>query len=71
MTARLQAVTVSDLPIHFRSTARAGHGIGMALKERIADQADVLAFLFDQLGVDTSRWTFRWDPREGKLPREP
>jgi hypothetical protein len=34
-------------------------GIGTALKERIAEQADVLAFLFDQLGVDASRWTFR------------
>jgi hypothetical protein len=34
-------------------------GIGTALKERIAEQADVLTFLFDQLGVDASRWTFR------------
>jgi prolyl oligopeptidase len=59
MAARLQAATASDLPILFRSTASAGHGIGTALKERIAEQADVLAFLFDQLGVDASRWTFR------------
>ena len=59
MAARLQGASASDLPILFRSTASAGHGIGTALKERIAEEADVLAFLFDQLGVDTSRWTFR------------
>ena len=59
MAARLQAATASDRPILFRSTASAGHGIGTALKERIAEQADVLAFLFDQLGVDASRWTFQ------------
>ena len=59
MTARLQAATSSGLPILFRSTATAGHGIGSSLKDRIAEQADALAFLFDQLGVDASRWTFR------------
>src|SRR5206468_640465 len=48
MAARLQAATASDSPILFRSTASAGHGIGTALKERIAEQADVLAFLYDQ-----------------------
>jgi prolyl oligopeptidase len=59
MAARLQAATASDHPILFRSTASAGHGIGTALKVRIAEQADVLSFLFDQLGVDASRWTFK------------
>ena len=54
MAARLQAATASDSPILFRSTASAGHGIGTALKERIAEQADVLAFLYDQLGIETS-----------------
>jgi len=44
--------TASDAPILFRSTASAGHGIGTALKERIAEQADVLSFLFDQLGIE-------------------
>jgi len=58
MAARLQAASGSDAPILFRSTASAGHGIGTALKERIAEQSDVLAFLFDQLGIDGSRWTF-------------
>jgi prolyl oligopeptidase len=58
MTARLQAASGSERPILFRSTASAGHGIGTALKVRIAEQADVLSFLFDQLGIDGSRWTF-------------
>jgi prolyl oligopeptidase len=59
MTARLQAATASGLPILFRSTAGAGHGIGTSLKERIAEQADLISFLFDQLGMDASRWTFQ------------
>jgi prolyl oligopeptidase len=58
MAARLQAATASDRPILFYSTASAGHGIGTALKERIAQQADALAFLFDQLGVNASKWQF-------------
>jgi prolyl oligopeptidase len=58
MAACLQAATASDQPILFRSTSSAGHGIGTALKVRIAEEADVLSFLFDQLGVDASRWTF-------------
>jgi prolyl oligopeptidase len=59
IAARLQAATGSDRPILFRSTASAGHGIGTALKVRIAEQADVLSFLFDQLGIDGLRWTFQ------------
>jgi prolyl oligopeptidase len=59
MAARVQAATASNLPILFRSTASAGHGIGSSLKERIAEQADILSFLFDQLGVYASRWEFQ------------
>ena len=58
MAARLQAATGSNRPILFRSTASAGHGIGTALNERIAEETDVLAFLFDQLGINASAWTF-------------
>ena len=58
MAARLQAATGSDHPILFRSTANAGHGIGSSLKERIAEQADVMAFLFDQLGMAAGPWQF-------------
>lgn len=58
MAARLQAASASGVPILFRSTASAGHGIGTALKERIAEQADVYSFLFNELGIDGSRWVF-------------
>jgi len=58
MAARLQAATGSDRPILFRSTAGAGHGIGTSLKERIAEQADVYSFLFNQLGMDAVKWDF-------------
>ena len=57
MTARLQALSSSDA-ILFRSTAGAGHGIGSSLKERIAEEADILSFLFDHLGIDANAWTF-------------
>ena len=58
MIARLQALSGSNGPILFRSTAGAGHGIGSPLKERIAEEADIISFLFDQLGVDAKAWTF-------------
>jgi prolyl oligopeptidase len=51
MTARLQAATASGLPILLRLSSGSGHGIGTALTERIAQKADVFAFLFDQLGM--------------------
>jgi prolyl oligopeptidase len=51
MAARLQAATSANRPILLRTTATAGHGIGTALNERIEEDADVLGFLFDQLGV--------------------
>ena len=51
MTARLQTATASGQPILARFSAASGHGSGTALTERIAQKADVLAFLFDQLGM--------------------
>ncbi|PYJ05057.1 MAG: S9 family peptidase [Verrucomicrobia bacterium] len=51
MAARLQAANKSKHPILLRTTSSAGHGIGTALDERIAQEADVFAFLFDQLGM--------------------
>ncbi len=51
MTARLQAATASGHPVLARFSSSAGHGMGTALTERIAEQADVFAFLFDQLGM--------------------
>ncbi len=51
MTARLQAATHSSLPILLRTSSGSGHGFGTALNESIEQQADVFAFLFDQLGM--------------------
>jgi prolyl oligopeptidase len=50
MTARLQASGTKRLVL-LRTTDTSGHGVGTALSERVAQQADVTAFLFDQLGV--------------------
>ncbi|MBA3945563.1 MAG: S9 family peptidase [Herpetosiphonaceae bacterium] len=51
MTARLQAATTSGRPVLLRTSASAGHGMGTALNERIAEDADVFVFLVDQLGI--------------------
>jgi prolyl oligopeptidase len=51
MTARLQEANSSNRPILLRTSSNAGHGIGTALDEEIEEIADVLSFLFDQLGV--------------------
>jgi prolyl oligopeptidase len=55
MTARLQAATTSSNPILLRTEAAAGHGIGTALSTRIEQEADVYAFLIDQLGMTALR----------------
>jgi len=49
MTARLQAATVSGKPVWLRVDYDAGHGIGASKRQRIEEQADTFAFLFDQL----------------------
>ncbi|MCX6876173.1 MAG: prolyl oligopeptidase family serine peptidase [Verrucomicrobia bacterium] len=51
MTARLQTATGSAHPVLVRLSSASGHGMGTSLTERIAQQADVFAFLFDQLGM--------------------
>ncbi|HMC67425.1 MAG TPA: prolyl oligopeptidase family serine peptidase, partial [Gemmataceae bacterium] len=52
MTARLQAATSSKHPVLLRTSSSAGHGIGSSLSETIAENADVFAFLFHELGVN-------------------
>ena len=64
MAARLQAATASEWPVLLRLSSGSGHGIGTALSERIAQQADVYAFLFDQLGMK-----FAAPPEEPKTRR--
>ncbi|QUD88763.1 prolyl oligopeptidase family serine peptidase [Phenylobacterium montanum] len=49
--AILQAQSGSGLPVLLRTSATSGHGIGSAEAERIEQQTDELAFLFDQLNV--------------------
>jgi prolyl oligopeptidase len=49
--AALQAASTSGHPILLRTSMKSGHGIGSSLSERIAEQADELSFLFDQLGM--------------------
>jgi prolyl oligopeptidase len=51
MTARLQAATASGHSILVRLSGASGHGMGTGLSEKIAQQADVFAFLFEQLGM--------------------
>jgi prolyl oligopeptidase len=51
MTARLQAAQHAERPILLRTSSSSGHGFGTALAERIDQDADVFAFLFDQLGI--------------------
>ena len=53
MAARLQAATASgpEKPVLLRTSAATGHGQGTALPDRLAELADVYAFLFDQLGM--------------------
>ena len=51
MIARLQAATGSNRPILLRTSSISGHGIGTSLSEAIDQEANIYAFLFDQLGV--------------------
>ena len=51
MIARLQSATASGYPVYLSISDKAGHGIGSALSVRVDQQADYMAFLFDQLGM--------------------
>ncbi len=51
MVARLQAASPDGGPFLLRTSADTGHGLDTPLAERIAQQVDIFAFLFDQLGV--------------------
>ncbi len=51
MTARLQEATGGSRPILLRTDAATGHGMGTALAQRIAEEADVYTFLVTELGM--------------------
>jgi prolyl oligopeptidase len=50
-TARIQAASSSEKPVLLRYSFDTGHGMGTPLAERIAQEADVFAFLEWQLGM--------------------
>jgi prolyl oligopeptidase len=52
MAAQLQAATSSKRPVLLQVHFGSGHGIGDSLSTAIEKQADVYAFLFDQLGME-------------------
>ena len=54
MIARLQAANASDEPVFLRFSVSAGHGHGSALRDEIEENADIYAFLFDELGIQFS-----------------
>jgi prolyl oligopeptidase len=54
MTARLQAASASGRPILLRASADTGHGAGTPLAAEIEETADMLAFMFHELGVKPS-----------------
>ncbi len=51
MTARLQAAQKGPNPILLRTSSGSGHGMGTALSEQVAQEADAYAFLAAQLGM--------------------
>jgi prolyl oligopeptidase len=52
MIARLQAADSSGGYIMLRISSTTGHGRGTSLSERIAEDTDVFAFLFNRLGME-------------------
>lgn len=54
LAARLQAATASGKPVLLRIDYDAGHGIGNSRKQVNEEFADMLAFLFEQLGGGVS-----------------
>jgi prolyl oligopeptidase len=50
MAARLQAASSSGKPVLLRVN-QSGHGLSASLDERVDEEADVHAFLFEQLGM--------------------
>lgn len=53
MAALVQSATASDRPVLLHYDLKAGHSAGLPVDKQIEDAADVLTFLFWQLGVNT------------------
>jgi prolyl oligopeptidase len=54
MAARLQAASASDRPILLLYDTKSGHSGGRPLNKRVEELADILSFLFLQLGVNSN-----------------
>jgi prolyl oligopeptidase len=52
MAARLQAGSISGLPVLLRMETEAGHGAGKPVSKVIDASTDVWSFLFWQLGLE-------------------
>ena len=55
MTARLQAAMADARPILLRASADTGHGMGTPLNAEIEEDADIYAFLMNELGMKFAR----------------
>ncbi|HTT14022.1 MAG TPA: prolyl oligopeptidase family serine peptidase [Burkholderiaceae bacterium] len=53
MAARLQAATAARHPVLLRTDAGAGHGMGTPLSAALELEADIFAFLVDQLDMES------------------
>ena len=51
MAARLERASSSRHPVLLRTSSATGHGIGSALDEIVAEEADAYTFIFTELGV--------------------
>ena len=73
MAARLQAATADpvDRPVLLREEGRAGHGAGKPVSAQADELADVLAFLFDQLGVTDGTDVTDEEDGAGPSPADP
>ena len=69
--AALQAAHGSGTPVLLRTNMSAGHGLDMALSERIDEDVDVYAFLFYQLGRNSSRTVVRQETSTNPPPPNP
>ena len=70
MAARLQAASPDGRPVLLRVAGDAGHGQGMSLSSAIELDADTFAFLFESLGMTTTRWVVPVEPLTGpSLPQ--
>ena len=50
MTARIQAANGSDRPILLHYSLKGGHSAGVSMSQLVEDQADQLAFLWNETG---------------------